>query len=104
MRFATSALAQVSAAAAVALGTGGCRTVGGVGPTPGAGTAAAVAVGGAETRAQARLPNGVTVVVEENHAAPVVAVQVWVAHGSAGDPPGLGGAAHLFEHVLLAGG
>jgi zinc protease len=60
-------------------------------------------MGGPATRAEARLDNGVRVLVEENHAAPVVAVQVWVASGAADDPPALSGAAHLFEHLVFRG-
>ena len=47
-------------------------------------------MGGPRSRVATRLPNGVTLVVEENHAAPVVAIQVWVAGGAAADPPGHG--------------
>jgi zinc protease len=60
-------------------------------------------MGGPRTRAETRLDNGVRVVVEENHAAPVVALEVWVAQGAADDPPGLAGAAHLYEHLVFRG-
>ena len=60
-------------------------------------------MGGPRTRAESRLDNGVRVVVEENHAAPVVAIQVWVAAGAADDPPALAGAAHLYEHLVFRG-
>ena len=50
-----------------------------------------------------RLPNGLTVLVEENHAAPVAAVQVWVRVGSADELPGEAGLAHLHEHMLFKG-
>jgi zinc protease len=79
---------------------GGCRTLGG--PAP-AGAEAPVAIGGPSTRAEHRLANGVRVVIEENHAAPAVAVQVWVAGGAAADPPALAGSAHFFEHLLYRG-
>jgi zinc protease len=90
---------------------GGCRSLGGAGkPGQVAGAAAAEAatpvpmtMGGPGTRAEARLDNGVRVLVEENHAAPVVAVQVWVASGAADDPPALAGAAHLYEHLVFRG-
>ncbi len=55
-------------------------------------------------RAEHRLDNGVRVVIEENHVAPLVAVQVWVASGAADDPPALAGAAHFYEHLVLRGG
>jgi zinc protease len=93
---------------------GGCRSLGGAGKiqSPGAGGVAAGAanpspipmvMGGPGTRAEARLDNGVRVLVEENHASPVVAVQVWVASGAADDPPTLSGAAHLYEHLVFRG-
>jgi zinc protease len=98
---------------------GGCRSLGGAGRTSqpaadgtvaaGEGTTALPAtpfplmIGGPGTRAEARLDNGVRVVVEENHAAPVVSVQVWIASGAADDPPALAGAAHLYEHLVFRG-
>ena len=50
-----------------------------------------------------RLPNGLTVLVEENHAAPVAALQVWVRVGSADELPREAGLAHLHEHMLFKG-
>jgi zinc protease len=52
---------------------------------------------------RARLPSGLTVVVAESHAAPVVAAQVWVRVGSADELPGEEGLAHLHEHMLFKG-
>ncbi len=49
------------------------------------------------------LPNGLTLLVEENHAAPVVAIQVWVRVGSADERPDEAGLAHLHEHMLFKG-
>src|SRR5205085_8995231 len=49
------------------------------------------------------LPNGLTLLVEENHAAPVVAIQVWMRVGSADEGPDEAGIAHLHEHVLFKG-
>ncbi len=49
------------------------------------------------------LPNGLTVVVHEDHKAPVVAVSVWYHIGSADEPPGKTGFAHLFEHLMFSG-
>ena len=48
-----------------------------------------------------KLDNGLEVVLEENHAAPVVAFQAWVKIGSADEPPELAGIAHMFEHMLF---
>ena len=50
-----------------------------------------------------RLDNGLEVVLEENHAAPVVAFQAWVKIGSADEPPEMAGIAHVFEHMLFKG-
>ncbi len=50
------------------------------------------------------LPNGLTVLVLENHAAPVVAVRAYVRTGSIYEGEHLGaGISHLFEHVLGEG-
>ncbi len=49
------------------------------------------------------LPNGLTLLVEENHAAPVVAIQVWVRVGSADELADEAGLAHLHEHMLFKG-
>jgi zinc protease len=49
------------------------------------------------------LPNGLTLLVEENHAAPVVAIQVWMRVGSADELPDEAGLAHLHEHMLFKG-
>ncbi len=49
------------------------------------------------------LPNGLKVVLQENHAAPVVAFQAWVGVGSADEEPGEEGIAHVFEHMLFKG-
>src|SRR5687768_456435 len=53
--------------------------------------------------ARMQLPNGLTLVVQENHASPVVAVQAWVEAGSADEALGEDGIAHLHEHLLLRG-
>ena len=50
-----------------------------------------------------KLPNGLTLLVEENHAAPVVAIQVWVRVGSADERADEAGLAHLHEHMLFKG-
>src|SRR5688572_30717056 len=58
---------------------------------------------GRKARVTFRLENGLEVVLEENHAAPVVAFQAWVKVGSADEPPELAGIAHVFEHMLFKG-
>ena len=50
-----------------------------------------------------RLPNGLTVVAEPQHAARVAAFQVWVKVGSADETPDEEGLAHLHEHMLFKG-
>lgn len=49
------------------------------------------------------LDNGLTVVVHEDHKAPIVAVNVWYAVGSKDEKPGKTGFAHLFEHLMFNG-
>jgi predicted Zn-dependent peptidase len=49
------------------------------------------------------LPNGLRVVVHEDHKAPVVAVSVWYHVGSKDEPGGRTGFAHLFEHLMFGG-
>ncbi|WP_247120520.1 M16 family metallopeptidase [Kordiimonas marina] len=49
------------------------------------------------------LPNGLRVVVHEDHKAPIVAVGVWYHVGSKDEPEGKTGFAHLFEHLMFNG-
>jgi zinc protease len=50
------------------------------------------------------LPNGLTVLVQENRAAPVASVRFYVRTGSIYEDPYLGtGISHLFEHTLFEG-
>lgn len=49
------------------------------------------------------LPNGLEVYSVEDHAAPIVAVQVWYHVGSKDDPPNRSGFAHMFEHMMFKG-
>jgi zinc protease len=49
------------------------------------------------------LANGLTVVVHEDHKAPVVAVSIWYHVGSADEPAAKTGFAHLFEHLMFSG-
>ncbi|MGH9381696.1 MAG: M16 family metallopeptidase [Thermoanaerobaculia bacterium] len=49
------------------------------------------------------LPNGLTLIVHEDHKAPVVAVNVWYHVGSKNEPQGKSGFAHLFEHLMFNG-
>lgn len=54
-------------------------------------------------RVKYKLENGLTVVVEENFAAPVAAVQVWVKTGAADETDKEAGLAHLLEHMVFKG-
>ena len=49
------------------------------------------------------LKNGLTVLVHEDHKAPIVAVNVWYHVGSKNEKPGKTGFAHLFEHLMFNG-
>jgi zinc protease len=49
------------------------------------------------------LPNGLTVLVHEDHKAPIVAINVWYHVGSKNEKPGKTGFAHLFEHLMFGG-
>ena len=50
-----------------------------------------------------RLPNGLTVIVHEDHSAPIVSVNCWYHVGSGRETPGRTGFAHLFEHLMFEG-
>jgi predicted Zn-dependent peptidase len=49
------------------------------------------------------LDNGLTLIVHEDHKAPVVAVSIWYHVGSKDEKPGRTGFAHLFEHLMFQG-
>ncbi|MCG6958156.1 MAG: insulinase family protein [Gemmatimonadetes bacterium] len=49
------------------------------------------------------LPNGLTVILSEDHSTPTVAVDVWYHVGSKNEKPGRTGFAHLFEHMMFTG-
>lgn len=49
------------------------------------------------------LPNGLTVILHEDHKAPIVAFNVWYHVGSKNEKPGKTGFAHLFEHLMFNG-
>jgi len=49
------------------------------------------------------LPNGLTVLVHEDHKVPIVAVNTWYHVGSKNEKPGKTGFAHLFEHLMFSG-
>src|SRR5213080_1387506 len=47
------------------------------------------------------LTNGLTLIVHEDHKAPIVAVDIWYHVGSKDERPGRTGFAHLFEHLMF---
>ena len=49
------------------------------------------------------LPNGLTVLLSENHSAPITAVVVWYHVGSRNERAGRSGFAHFFEHMMFTG-
>ena len=49
------------------------------------------------------LPNGLTVILHEDHSTPVASVNVWYHVGSGREKPGRTGFAHLFEHIMFEG-
>lgn len=49
------------------------------------------------------LPNGLTVILHEDHNLPIVAVNIWYRVGSKDEPARRSGFAHLFEHLMFMG-
>ncbi len=52
---------------------------------------------------QFTLPNGLHVILHEDHTVPLATVNVWYHVGSAREKPGRTGFAHLFEHLMFEG-
>src|SRR5262245_51710347 len=50
-----------------------------------------------------KLPNGLTVILSEDHSVPRVAIDLWYHVGSKNEKPGRTGFAHMFEHVMFTG-
>ena len=49
------------------------------------------------------LPNGLTVILHEDHSLPVASVNIWYYVGSKDEQPRRSGFAHLFEHLMFMG-
>ena len=49
------------------------------------------------------LPNGMQIVMLEDHSTPIVHAEVWYHVGSKNERPGRTGFAHLFEHMMFKG-
>jgi len=71
--------------------------------TPGDSAPAPAARPGQSKATEFQLANGLRVVVIEDHRAPVVTHMLWFKVGGSDDPPGISGAAHLFEHLMFKG-
>jgi zinc protease len=52
---------------------------------------------------QFTLPNGLRVILHEDHSVPLISVNVWYHVGSAREKPKRTGFAHLFEHLMFEG-
>lgn len=50
-----------------------------------------------------RLPNGMTVILHEDHTVPVATIDTWMYVGSKDEPERRSGFAHLFEHLMFMG-
>ena len=50
-----------------------------------------------------RLENGLEVLILEDHAVPLVTVQVWYRVGSRNERPGTTGISHFLEHMMFKG-
>jgi len=55
----------------------------------------------ASTIASRVLPNGLEVVVFEDHSVPIVTIELAVRNGSFTEPPELNGLSHLYEHMFF---
>ncbi|MFP5357053.1 MAG: M16 family metallopeptidase [Gammaproteobacteria bacterium] len=76
---------------------------------------ACTSLGGGDTRSAGALPdpdivyekhtldNGLTLIIHQDHKAPIAAVNVWYHVGSKDEKPGRTGFAHLFEHLMFNG-
>lgn len=49
------------------------------------------------------LDNGLTVLISEDHSAPVVTFQIWYHVGSKNERPGITGISHMCEHMMFRG-
>lgn len=52
---------------------------------------------------EATLPNGLHLIVLEDHKAPLFSYQTWFNVGSSDELPGKSGIAHFFEHLMFSG-
>jgi zinc protease len=59
--------------------------------------------GGLDNVHVSTLPNGLDVVVIEDHSVPIVTVELAVHNGAMTEPPELSGLSHLYEHMFFKG-
>jgi zinc protease len=64
---------------------------------------AATLGGGTSDYEERILPNGLTVIVVENHALPLVTVEIGARNGSMNESPEYNGLSHLYEHMFFKG-
>jgi zinc protease len=50
-----------------------------------------------------KMPNGLTVLLYEDHSTPIISYQTWFRVGSKNEQMGFTGIAHLFEHMMFKG-
>ncbi|WP_082987659.1 M16 family metallopeptidase [Faucicola atlantae] len=56
-----------------------------------------------QRRHEYTLDNGLKVIIQEDHRAPVVMSQIWYRVGATDEPEHLGGISHLLEHMMFKG-
>lgn len=57
----------------------------------------------AESVHEYRLPNGLKLLVKEDHRVPIVVTEVWYKVGSSYEPDGITGISHALEHMMFKG-
>lgn len=67
------------------------------------GTKAQSPIKGEEPVKKFVLDDGLTVLIRENHASPVVTLDIWVNTGSINEPKKINGVSHFLEHMLFKG-
>ncbi len=79
--------------------------MGALAPVVTAQRSAAASAGGVPRLAfeKTTLPNGLEVILHEDHSTPIVVVNTWYKVGSGDEKPGRTGFAHLFEHIMFMG-
>ncbi|MGZ3795662.1 MAG: M16 family metallopeptidase [Pseudobdellovibrionaceae bacterium] len=50
-----------------------------------------------------KLPNGLTVLLHEDHSVPLISYHTWYKVGSRDEAPGITGSAHMLEHMMFKG-